>query len=305
MPSVLRGIALKVSAVLLFTVMAALVKAAAETVPPGQTVFFRSIFAIPVILGWLAIRKELSTGLRVTRVSGHVWRGLIGVTAMGCGFAAIGLLPLPEVTALSYAAPLMAVLLAALLLGERLRAFRLVAVGVGLVGVGIVMWPRLSLDTLDQLALWGVAFALVSAALRALAQIHIRRLVATEPTAAIVFYFSLTATVLSLVTVPFGWVVPDGLTLAMLIGTGLIGGVAQILLTSAYRYAQAAALAPFDYASLIFAIAFGYLFFSEVPTLAVLVGSGIVAAAGMVIIWREWQLGLERGRARPTMTPQA
>jgi drug/metabolite transporter (DMT)-like permease len=303
--SVLTGIALKVAAVLLFTVMAALVKASAATVPAGQAVFFRSAFAIPVILGWLALRRELGTGLRVSRVSGHVWRGVIGVTAMGCGFAALGLLPLPEVTAIGYAAPLFTVVLAALLLGERLRAFRLIAVGVGLAGVLIVMWPRLSLDTLDRVALLGAGLALVSAALRALAQIHIRRLVATEQTAAIVFYFSLTATVLSLATAPFGWVLPDPTVLAMLVATGLIGGVGQILLTSAYRHAQAAALAPFDYASLIFAIAFGVMFFDEVPTVAVLMGSGIVTVAGLAIIWRERQLGLQRGRARATLTPQA
>lgn len=297
--SVLRGIVLKLSAVFLFTVMASLVKAASDTVPPGQAVFFRSLLAIPVIMGWIALRGELATGLRVTRVTGHVWRGVIGVSAMGCGFAALGLLPLPEVTALSYAAPLFTVILAALLLGERLRAFRLVAVCVGLIGVAIVMWSRLTVDSWNQVALMGVAFTLASAALRALAMIHIRRLVATEQTSAIVFYFSLTATVLSLLTAPFGWVMPDPATLAMLVGTGLVGGVAQIFLTASYRHAQAAALAPFDYASLLFAIAIGIVVFDEVPTAPVLLGSAIVMAAGLVIIWREWRLGLADRKARP------
>lgn len=300
----MRGIAFKLAAVFLFTVMAALVKAASDTVPPGQAVFFRAFFALPIIVGFLALRGQLRVGLRVNSIAGHFWRGIIGVTAMGCGFAALGLLPLPEVTALSYAAPLITVLLAALLLGERLRAFRLVTVCIGFAGVVIVMWPRLSVETLDQVALMGVAFALASAGLRALAMIHIRRLVATEHTSAVVFYFTLTATALSLLTAPFGWVWPDGQTAMLLIGAGFIGGVAQILLTTSYRFAQAAVLAPFDYASLLFAILLGAAFFDEIPTLAVLTGSALVAASGIVIILRERALGLNKGAPpRPANPP--
>ncbi|WP_136441717.1 DMT family transporter [Pacificoceanicola onchidii] len=297
--SPLHGIALKLGAVLIFTVMASLIKASSESVPPGEAVFFRSFFALPVIIGWLAWRGDLKVGLKVKRPMGHVWRGLIGVAAMGTGFTALGLLPLPEVTALGYAAPLLTVLFAALLLGERIRLFRMSAVALGLVGVVVVLWPRLSLDALDQAAALGVACILISAVLRALAQIHIRRMVATEETAAIVFWFSMTATLFSLLTAPFGWVWPEPVVFAQLVLAGLVGGVAQILLTSSYRHAEAALLAPFDYASILFAILFGYVFFDEVPTVMVLIGSAIVMAAGVLIIWRERQLGLKRGKARP------
>ncbi|MCC1493022.1 DMT family transporter [Cognatishimia sp. F0-27] len=293
-----RGIGLKLASVFLFTIMASLIKASMATVPAGQAVFFRSFFAIPVILVWLGYRGDLSTGLRVKRAMGHVWRGLIGVGAMGFGFSALGLLPLPEVTALGYASPLLTVILAALLLGERIRLVRISAVFLGLLGVGVVMWPRLTLDDVSGAAQLGVVFVLTSAALRALSQIHIRRLVATEETSAIVFYFSLTSSAFALLTIPFGWVWPDTATLVMLVSAGLIGGVAQILITSAYRFGEAALLAPFDYASILFAILFGYVFFSEVPTVTVLVGSAIVIAAGGLIIWRERQLGLQRGKAR-------
>lgn len=302
--SPLRGIALKLTSVVLFTVMASLIKASSASVPTGQAVFFRSFFAMPVILVWLAMRGDLATGLKPKRPMGHVWRGLIGVSAMGCGFAALGLLPLPEVTALGFAAPLVTVLLAAVLLGERLRIFRLSAVLLGLIGVTVVLWPRLSFDDLSDGATLGVILVLISAFLRALAQIHVRQLVATEETAAIVFYFSLTATLFSLFTVPFGWTMPAPEVLAMLVSAGVIGGIAQIFLTSAYRFAGAAVVAPFDYASILFAIVFGYVFFDEVPTVMVLIGSAIVVLAGGIIIWRERQLGLQRGKARPNMTPQ-
>ncbi|MDU8910714.1 DMT family transporter [Aestuariicoccus sp. MJ-SS9] len=302
--SPLRGVAFKLASVFLFVIMASLIKASAAHVPTGQAVFFRSFFAMPVIVAWLLWRGDLATGLRAERPLGHVWRGVIGVSAMGCGFAALGLLPLPEVTALGYAAPLLTVLFAAALLGERLRAFRLTAVGIGLVGVLIVLWPRLGAAGADRIAVLGVVLVLVSATLRALAQIHIRKLVQTEQTSAIVFYFSLTATVFSLATIPFGWVWPTPAEAAMLVGAGLIGGVAQILITSAYRHAEAALLAPFDYASILFAILIGYVVFAEVPTLPMLTGSSVVILAGVVIIWRERQLGLKRGQARPGMTPQ-
>lgn len=299
----LRGIALKLASVFLFTIMASLIKATASEVPPGEAVFFRSFFAMPIIIGWLAWRGDLSTGLKAKRPMGHVWRGVIGVSAMGTGFAALGLLPLPEVTALGYAAPMMTVIFAAILLGERLRAFRISAVALGLVGVVVVLWPRLTVGTISDVALLGVTLILISAVLRALAQIHIRRLVATEETSAIVFYFSLTATMLSLLTLPFGWAWPTTSALIMLICSGLIGGVAQIFLTTAYKHSEAALLAPFDYASILFSIIFGYVFFAEIPTSQVLVGSAIVVSAGGLIIWRERQLGLKRGKARPGMTP--
>jgi drug/metabolite transporter (DMT)-like permease len=231
----LRAIALKLTAVVMFTVMASLIKASSVHVPPGEAVFFRSFFAMPVIFAWLALRGDLKTGLRTKRPVGHALRGLVGVSAMGCGFAALGILPLPEVTALGFAAPLITVLLAALLLGERLRLFRLSAVMLGLVGVTVVLWPRLTLDGWGDAATLGVVLVLVSAAMRALAQIQVRHLVATEETSAIVFYFSLTATAFSLLTVPFGWAWPAPIVLAQLIGAGVIGGVAQIFLTTAYR----------------------------------------------------------------------
>lgn len=300
-----RGILLKLGSVALFTVMAALVKAASANIPSGQAVFFRSLFAMPVIIVWLLLRHDLKTGLKTKNPMGHLWRGLIGVTAMGFTFTGLGMLPLPEVTAIGFAAPLLTVVFAAFLLGERVRAFRLGAVAFGLVGVLIILWPLLSVDNLDRAVMIGVVVVLLSSVFRALAQIQIRRLAGREETSAIVFYFSLTATILSLFTLPFGWVMPTAQEAAMLIGAGLIGGFAQILLTSAYRYAEAGVVAPFDYASMLFAVVVGYVVFAEVPTLYTLVGSGVVIAAGVLIIWRERKLGLKRGQTRKAgLTPQ-
>ena len=303
----LRGIALKVVSVMLFTLMAVCIKIASAGVPPGQAVFFRSFFAMPVILGWLAWRHDLRHGLDTRNPMGHLWRGLVGTAAMGLGFTALGLLPLPEVTALGYADPLLTVIFAAMFLGEQVRIFRMTAVLVGLVGVMIVLAPRLTvmdIETASKLETVGAFAALLGAVFAALAQVFVRKLVQTEATAAIVFYFSATAAMLSLATLPFGWVIPTAREAGFLVTAGFLGGVAQILLTTSYRHAEVGVIAPFEYASMIFALGFGYLLFDETPTAHMLTGAALIVAAGLFIIWRERQIGLKRARARSVMTPQ-
>lgn len=299
------GVALKVMAIMLFVGMSAIIKATADEVPPGQAVFFRSFFAIPVILIWLVQRGQLSIGLKAKNPMGHVWRGLFGTTAMGLTFAGLGLLPLPEVTAIGFATPIFTVLLAAVMLGERIRLFRVSAVAIGLIGVIIILWPRFGGAQLDQAATLGAMLILGATMLRALVQVHLRQLVQNEHTAAIVFYFSVTASVLALLTAPFGWVVPSASTLGLLVAAGFIGGVAQILVTSAYRFGSVSMLAPYDYTSMLFAIILGYFLFDELPTALMLAGSGLVIVAGALVIWRERQLGMERSKIRAVSDPKS
>ncbi|HRO12168.1 DMT family transporter [Amaricoccus sp.] len=302
----LHGIGLKILSVCVFVAMAVCIKAAAPHVPPGQAVFFRSFFAIPVILGWLAWQGGLRQGFRTRYPLGHLWRGLVGTSAMGLGFTALAFLPLPEATALGYAAPLLTVIFAAMFLGEQVRAFRLTAVFVGLGGVLIVLLPSLSvgLDDASSAQAVGAMAALFGAVCAALAQVTVRKLIHTERTATIVFYFSLTASALALATVPFGWVVPVPREAALLVGAGLLGGVGQILLTESYRHAETAVIAPFEYVSMLLALVLGYTIFGEVPTVPMLAGAALIIAAGLFIIWRERRLGIERAGARKVMTPQ-
>ncbi|MXQ08366.1 EamA family transporter [Alphaproteobacteria bacterium GH1-50] len=301
-----RAIALKVISVLLFVVMASFIKAASAEVPPGETVFFRSFFALPVIIGWLAWQGQLGTGLKTENPLGHLWRGLIGTMAMGMSFAGLAILPLYEVKAIQYAMPLFVVILAAMFLGETIRKVRLTAVGMGMVGVLIILWPRLSAfgsdAPFDPMLAFGTMIVLTGSFCAALAQVFVRRLVETENTAAIVFYFSITATLLSLITLPFGWKVPSGETLLYLLGAGLVGGTGQILLTSSYRYADASIIAPFEYSSMLFAVTIGFVWFDEVPTAMMMLGAAIVIAAGVLIILRERYLKIQRGKARNVVT---
>lgn len=301
-----RAIVLKLTSVMAFILMISMIKATADKVPPGQAVFFRSAFSIPVICAWLLVRGEFFNGLRTVSPLGHVWRGIIGTTAMGLTFASLAYLPLPEMTALSYTAPLFTVVFAAFLLGERLRLFRIMSVVLGLFGVLVILEPRLTMLSSGQLeseAKFGAALILLAAGFIALAQIHIRRLVQTEHPAAIAFYFSLTSALTALLTAPFGWALLSQKTLWLLIGSGVLGGIGQICLTLCFRHAPVTVVAPFEYASMLSALLIGYLLFAEIPSLQMLIGVSIVISAGILIIWREAKLGLERGRARALKSP--
>ncbi|UWR02810.1 DMT family transporter [Ruegeria conchae] len=299
------AVALKLSALVLFTVMSALVKALSDDFPPGEMVFFRSLFAIPVIIAWLSWRGELTQGFIVKKPMGHFWRGVLGTSAMGLTFTGLSLLPLPEVTAIGYATPIFTLILAAIMLGERIRMIRIGAVALGLVGVLIMIWPRLGSGTAESAAMIGALCVLAATVARAFVQIHIRQLVQVDHPAAIVFYFSLTATLLSSLSVFWGWVVPSWEQAALLVTMGLIGGVAQILVTSSYKFGQASMLAPYDYTTMLFAILIGYIWFDELPTLVMLGGAALVIAGNVVVILRERQLGLDRTKARSVTDPKA
>ncbi len=139
--------------------------------------------------------------------------------------------------------------------------------------------------------------------LSAFAMLQVRTLVQTERSETIVIYFFISASILSLMTVPFGWVWPTPQQTALLIGAGFAGGMGQLLLTSCYRYADMSVIAPFEYVSLLLTIAIGYLLFAEVPTVPMLVGATIIVAAGIAVILRERYLGLDRAKAREANTP--
>jgi len=302
-----RGIALKIASTFVFTLMLVCVKTVADRVPPGEIVFARSFFALVPIVAMLAWQGQFPGALATARPFAHLSRGTVGVTSMALSFAALGFLPLPEAMTIGYASPLIVVVLAALILRERVRLFRWTAVAVGFLGIVVILWPRLTLvsgDALTDAALVGAVLALFSAFFSAFAGIFVRAMTKTESTGAIVFYFSLSSSVLALViSLPFGWVVPDGREAALLVLMGLLGGVGQILMTSAYRYADAATVASFEYVSILWGVGFGFVLFGEVPSWSVVAGGAIVVGSGIFIIFRERRLGLQRKRQRKATPP--
>lgn len=286
-----RAILMMVASVAFFAVMDALVKDLGARYPTMQVMFFRSLFAFVPIL-FLILHGGSLKALRVNSLSGHLLRSLVGVAAMFCFFHAYARMPLADVVAISFAAPVFVVALSVPLLGETVGPRRWAAVLVGFVGVMIMIRPDAGLLTsVAVVPLLGTLFF-------ALAMIVLRRLGRTETSASVAFTFTLACTVVSGLALPFVWVTPDLLDLAALIAVGLLGGVGQILMTAAFKHGDVAVIAPFEYTAMVWATLLGFVFWGEVPGLNIWTGVAIVMASGLFILFREANLRLPRGRAR-------
>ena len=286
----LLGIGCKLAATILFAVMFAAIRWLGANFPIGEIVFFRSAIGACVV-----IAAALMTGgpalLMTSDVRSHALRLSAGTISMFCNFAAYTLLPLANATAIGFAAPLFVVVLAALTLGERVHMYRWSAVVIGFAGVVVIARPEAGLS---RGALYGALFALVGAGLQGMAMVLIRRMSAHEHSITIAFYFMLTSAAVSLLTAGFGWQWPVRSEIIVLIITGLSGGIGQIFLSFSYRYSEASVLAPFDYVAMIWAVILGYFVFAEIPAAEVWIGSAVVIASGLLIFWRERQLGKRR-----------
>jgi drug/metabolite transporter (DMT)-like permease len=287
--------AMMVAASFCYMLMSGISRSLGHDVPTGQIVFFRAGLAMLPVFAWLAWRGRLKGCWRTTRPVGHLLRSIFGGTSLYLHFAALAWLPLAEVSAINYLVPILIVLLASLVLGERIWGIRLIAVAVGFLGAAAIIAPKLGDAGGDAGEAYGALLVFASTVLTAAAMIQIRRLSATEQTGTIVLYFSLAVVTASLTTIPFGWVALDASQAARLIAIGLIGGVAQILMTESYAKADASFVAPFEYAGILWAIALGVAFFGEAPGVATLIGAAIVLAAGILLAWGE-------RRATPRMT---
>jgi drug/metabolite transporter (DMT)-like permease len=288
------GIALKLVSILLYSLMSTLIRAAGQKFPLGEVVFFRSAFAIVPVVIFYAWRRELASVVITRRPFGHLGRGLQGIAAMFVNFAALARLPLMDATAISFASPFLTVMLAALVLKEKVRRYRWSAVAVGLIGVIVMVWPYLDIQGTFTLGTTertiGAICALVGAFLNAGTVIQTRRLTESETTSSIVFYFSLICALAGLATLPFGWLAITPTDFIMLSMIGIIGGMSHLFLTECYRHAPASVVAPFDYTAMIWAFLLGYFVFGELPSIYVYVGSAIVVACGLFVLWRERQI---------------
>ena len=296
-----KAIGFKLISALLFAAMSALVRKLGNVAPVGQMVFFRSAFAILPVVVIYAWRGELASAVYTRRPLGQLGRGLLSVFGMFTNFSALTRLPLADATAISFAAPLFTVALAAVILKERVRVYRWSAVLVGFAGVIVMLIPHFDVGHYAaagaaSTAAIGSIFALASAVSNAGTVIQTRRLVQSETTPSIVFYFSIVCALAGALTLPFAWHTPTGPELAALIALGVLGGIAHIFLTESYRHATASVVAPFDYTSMLWALMLGYWMFGELPSALVYLGGGIVAGAGLFVIWRERALGLKRAR---------
>jgi drug/metabolite transporter (DMT)-like permease len=290
------GSLLKLAAMLAFTVMSACVKGLEGAIPVGEVVFCRGFFALIPLCLWFIASSERITVPAAKNIGRLLAGSSAGLGGMFFGFLALAYLPLVNVTVLSYTTPLFTIMLAALLLREKLRIYRWSAVLTGFIGVFITLSPNLVFDAvsgpaqIDSIAMIGTALALTGALCAAFSSIAVRHLNSIEKPSRIVLIYTLTGVVAGFATLGFGWKMPDFNQFLLLAGGGLAGGIGQITMTLSLRHAQASLLAPFDYTTMIWAIALGYLFMAEVPTGATIIGALTVIAAGLFAMWRENRL---------------
>ena len=298
--NVATAIMLKLVSVLLFAAMSSFIRVSGQHFPLGQVVFFRSAFALVVVVLIYAWRRELRAAVTTRRFPGHVFRGGQGILGMFLNFAALARLPLMDSTAISFASPLITVALAAVVLKERVRAYRWSAVVIGFGGVIVMLWPYLDIYSLFYVGTAertvGAICAILGAISNAGTVIQTRRLTDTETTSSIVFYFSLICMIAGACTLPFAWITPSPPEFLMLAAIGVLGGLSHILLTESYRYAPTSVITPFDYTAMLWAFLIGYFVFGELPSLFVYIGAGIVVACGLFVIWRERVNGIAERR---------
>jgi drug/metabolite transporter (DMT)-like permease len=285
-----KGIGLRLCYTVFSSLMALLIKEISGIYPTGEIVFARSLFMIFPVFAMLIAQGNILQGMATKKPLMHLSRVGTGVISMFCIFAAYAYLPLTDVTAIGFAAPLFTVAFSVFMLNEEVRFYRWTAVAAGFIGVALIFSPHIMhsfAGTEKGNALLGALFALAGAIFSACSMISIRRMAKTERTSVIVFYFAAGSALMALFTAPFGWIRPTPGDGVILVAIGLTGGMLQILMTQSYRYAEASVVAPFDYVVLLWATLFGWLFFADVPSWQVLTGAALVIASGIYVIWRE------------------
>jgi drug/metabolite transporter (DMT)-like permease len=274
------GIASMLLAVGLYGVMDALIKLAASRYPVIEVVFFRSLFAL-LPLAILVVRGGGWNSLATRQPRLQAVRAVIGFISLVSFFEAFALLPLTDVVAIGFAAPMFITALSVPLLGEQVGWRRWSAVVTGFAGVLVMVRPG------SGLVEAGALIALLATLSYALSIIVIRRLSATDGPAPTVASFTCLSVLGSGIVLPFCWVMPTPADWLLLVATGLLGGAGQIAFTRAFALAPPSIVAPFDYANMLLATALGYLIWGTVPTASVLVGAVLVIGSGLYIVYRE------------------
>jgi drug/metabolite transporter (DMT)-like permease len=293
-----RGIAYVITSVFIFSVVNAAVKWLVATYPVTEVVFFRCVFAlVPCVV--LVMTHGGLASLRTRRLRDHALRAGSQFLSMVFIFIAFGMMPLADAVAIQFASPLFLTVLSIFLLGERVGIHRWSAVLVGFAGVLVMVQPG------PGMFASGALFALGNALISASVTIAMRRMSLTESSTTLVAWQGLVTSLLSVCLLPFGWVTPGAFDLALLIGVGAFSGVGQFCWTQGFRYAPAAVAAPFSYMSMIWALAFGFALWGDVPTVTLLAGGVVVAGSGLYILYRETVRRRQAVSAAPVQTTSA
>jgi drug/metabolite transporter (DMT)-like permease len=214
-------------------------------------------------------------------VRGQLTRGLFGLATSFMGMVAIHYMPLADMTALLFTSPLLLTAMAPYFLGEQVGWRRWTAILVGFSGVLLMIRPH------GNGLLWPVFLVLGATVLIALRDILTRRLSQTDSSDSIIVCTTAFVGLGTLVTVVFGWHLPDLRGFAILLLMGTLQGVGQYFLVTAFILGEAVVVAPFRYFTLLWSTLYGYLLFGDLPGLSTLAGAAIVIGSGLYIFYRE------------------
>jgi drug/metabolite transporter (DMT)-like permease len=286
-----KGILMMIVATLLFAAASAASKWLVAIYPVGEVLFLRSFSSFTSC----AVVMLPVTGLSVfatRRPRDHLARGLSQSISQLCLVLAFSLMPLAGAVAINFSSPLFAALVSILLLKEPAGWVRGAALLIGFFGVLIVTDPGANSLTL------GALFALINAVMYGTVTVAVRGMAKTESANTLVIWQLAVLTFFHSFLLFFGWRTPTPLDALLLFGTGFVNAVGQWFWTKALHLAPAPAVTPFYYLMLVWALAFGFVIWGEVPTVSLLVGSAIVVATGLFLFMREARLQQALNTAR-------
>ena len=262
-----------------FSIMDLIVKWS-EYYPLGQVLFFRGFFGL--LLYFLIMPKNRIKNFYYTKRAGlHFLRSFFGLIALLAIFVALRNLPLATVVSISFAAPIFTTIFSIFMLNEKVGFYRWLAVLIGFVGIIVITEP--GYQSLNIYYVYPIIFCLGLSYVAIL----IRKLSVTEPVWLISLNFSAAITLVSLFTIPFGWIMPDMNDLLLLCMLGLLGGAANLWLSQSFKLSEVSLVSPLKYLALVFGIIFGYLIWDEIPTIKTLLGALLVVTSSLIILRRE------------------
>jgi drug/metabolite transporter (DMT)-like permease len=268
-------------ATVLFAVSSALSKWLVADYSIGQVLFVRTVISLVVISAFILPRTGLAV-FRTQRFGSHCTRMIAQASAQVCLIIAFSLMPLAAGVAINFSAPLFATVAAAVFLRERVGGRRWLVLLVGFTGVLIVAGP--GADTFQI----GAVFALANAMLYGSVTAAVRGMTRTESTETLIMYQMTILTVIFACLLPLGLRWPDsGFDAMLMLAIGLTNTFAQYWWTRSLHFAPTSAVMPFYYFMLVWSIGIGFLVWGDVPTTNLIVGSSIVVASGLFLLWRE------------------
>ena len=279
----LHGIIYMIVATALLTGMSALARVVGEELHPFQVAFFRNFLGF-FLMAPLFLRYGLAP-LKTKKMGLMVARGIFNGAAMLMFFMALGMMPLAEISALSFTIPLFVALLAVFLLKEKMGPRRTISLIVGFSGAVIIVRPGFEIIDL------GAVLALASAASWAIAVIVIKQLSRTDSSITITLYGLLFLTLFTLPPALLFWEWPTGEQYLWLLGVAATGTIGQILFAQSLKNADATLVMPFDFTKLLWAALIGVVFFAETPTIWTLGGGLVIFVSATYLTYREGREG--------------